>query len=624
MTDYAGQTVYMEVTDWGYNSSAYLIQIPEAVTPDALSLSSETLFLFIGNSQRLFGYNSMNEEVLDLTWTSSDESVATVDGDGLVTAVAPGVSVITATTASGVSASCVVGTEDVIAFTSIRLDYDAFTVKVPFASQICLPGVYVEPYDFKVSPSLINWTISDETLARKVGVSDLWTNEKEGTLTVTAEFQGMTASFDVEIYNNTGSMQRYHKWVTPRANMIFTQGYEDKVGVGRDAIYPYDEAATSPDQLITFTYDNHESIALDKTTASATANEEGCNDHTFVTALHPGTATITATATDTTQDTISWMITVLARRYEGIRALESSVGLCVDGTAQMTELVEPYGENVLPEYNPVYYTSLDPQVVSVTEDGTLTAHQAGTGLIRAMLNTGDYTLVAVHVADHVEEVRGAKAATCTEDGYSGDVYCTVCGALVSAGEVIPAHCASKSFTDVDTNQWYHTYVDYVVDHGIMNGMGGGRFAPNGNVTRAQLVTTLYRMAGSPQVEEMSTFADVHANRWYSAAVAWAQDVGIAVGVTETAFQPNGFTTREQAATFLYRYVTEYLKQEPTQGVDLSAYQDAASISPYAEEALAWATAEGILEGFGDDTLKPKDVLSRAQLAKLMTVMDQNF
>ena len=55
-----------------------------------------------------------------------------------------------------------------IAFTSIRLDYDVFTVKVPFASQICLPGVYVEPYDFKVSPSLINWTISDETLARKV------------------------------------------------------------------------------------------------------------------------------------------------------------------------------------------------------------------------------------------------------------------------------------------------------------------------------------------------------------------------------------------------------------------------------------------------------------------------
>ena len=222
------------------------------------------------------------------------------------------------------------------------------------------------------------------------------------------------------------------------------------------------------------------------------------------------------------------------------------------------------------------------------------------------------------------ELRGAKAATCTEDGYSGDVYCTVCGALVSAGEVIPAHCASKSFTDVDTNQWYHTYVDYVVDHGIMNGMGGGRFAPNGNVTRAQLVTTLYRMAGSPQVEEMSTFADVPANRWYSAAVAWAQDVGVAVGVTETAFQPNDSTTREQAATFLYRYVTEYLKQEPTQGADLSAYQDAASISPYAEEALAWATAEGILEGFGDDTLKPKDVLSRAQLAKLMTIMDQNF
>ena len=67
-----------------------------------------------------------------------------------------------------------------------------------------------------------------------------------------------------------------------------------------------------------------------------------------------------------------------------------------------------------------------------------------------------------------------------------------------------------------------------------------------------------------------------------------------------------------------------MKQEPTQGADLSAYQDAASISPYAEEALAWATAEGILEGFEDDTLRPRNVLSRAQLAKLMTIMDQNF
>ncbi len=624
VTDFVGKYVYLQVTDWGYNAGAYLIQIPEVVTPDSLTVSSENLFLFTGSSEMLFGYNATKHEVPDLTWTSSDEGVATVDANGVVTAVAPGVSVITATTVSGVSATCVVGVEDPMEFTSLRLDYDTFTVKVPFDSQIRVPNVYVEPYDFRVDPSLVNWTLSDESMATWGWGADLITKQVEGTLTLTAEYQGLTASFDVEIYNNTGSMQRYHQWITPRVNMIFTQGYENMVGVGRDAIYPYDEAANSPDQIITFTYDNHEAITLDKTTASATANKEYLTDHTFITALHPGTATITATATDTTQDTISWMITVLARRYEGIQALESSVNLCVDGTAQMTELVEPYGENVLPEYNPVYYTSLDPQVVSVAEDGTLTAHQAGTGLVRAMLNTGDYALVAVRVADHVEEVRGAKAATCTEEGYSGDVYCTVCGELVSAGKVLPAHCASKSFTDVDTGKWYHTYIDYVVDHGMMEGMGGGKFVPNGNVTRAQLVTTLYRMAGSPQVNEMATFTDVPDGKWYSAAVAWAQDVGVAEGVTKTAFQPNAATTREQAATFLHRYVTEYLKLEPTQGVDLSTYQDAASISPYAKEALAWAAAEGILEGFGDGTLKPKGVLSRAQLAKLLTVMDQTF
>ncbi len=88
--------------------------------------------------------------------------------------------------------------------------------------------------------------------------------------------------------------------------------------------------------------------------------------------------------------------------------------------------------------------------------------------------------------------------------------------------------------------------------------------------------------------------------------------------------PNSNVTREQAATFLYRFVTEYLKIESAESTDLSMYKDADKISGYAKTAVAWATAKNLFEGFPNGTLQPKDTLTRAQLAKLLTILDQNF
>ena len=99
-------------------------------------------------------------------------------------------------------------------------------------------------------------------------------------------------------------------------------------------------------------------------------------------------------------------------------------------------------------------------------------------------------------------------------------------------------------------------MSYVIARELMNGMDETHFAPEGNLTRGQLVTTLYRLAGEPEVAEAATFTDVKAGRYYAEAVAWAEDLGIAKGMTATAFQPEGTVTRQQAATFLYRYVTE--------------------------------------------------------------------
>ena len=225
---------------------------------------------------------------------------------------------------------------------------------------------------------------------------------------------------------------------------------------------------------------------------------------------------------------------------------------------------------------------------------------------------------------HKTELRNAKEATCTEDGYTGDEVCTVCGEIVKEGQVIPAHCPSKAFADLNTDRWYHEYTDYVIARELMNGMDETHFAPEGNLTRGQLVTTLYRLAGEPEVAEPATFSDVKAGRYYTEAVAWGEDLGIVKGMTDDTFSPEGTVTREQAATFLYRYVTNYLKQEPGQGADLKAFADGGKVQDYAKTAMSWAVAEGFFEGYGDGTLRPGAVLTRAQMAKLLTILDRDF
>ena len=225
---------------------------------------------------------------------------------------------------------------------------------------------------------------------------------------------------------------------------------------------------------------------------------------------------------------------------------------------------------------------------------------------------------------HKTVVQNAKPATCLESGYTGDQVCTVCGKTVAVGEVIPASCPSEAFTDLNITKWYHEYTDYVITNDLMNGMGGNLFAPNHDLTRAMLVTTLYRLAGEPAVAEKSSFQDVAENAWYTDAVAWAEAVGIAQGVTDTKFNPMGKVTREQAAAFLYRFVTEYLKAEPASGADLAVYTDAGSISGYARTAVAWATAEELFQGFPDGSVQPQGTLTRAQMAKLLAVLAQRF
>ena len=185
---------------------------------------------------------------------------------------------------------------------------------------------------------------------------------------------------------------------------------------------------------------------------------------------------------------------------------------------------------------------------------------------------------------------------------------------------IPAsqtNCPSAGFSDLYASAWYHPYTDFVLRQELMVGVGGGRFAPNGAVTRAMVVTILYRMAGSPEVETASTFRDVPENAWYAPAVSWAQSQGIALGVTAERFAPDATATREQQVTFLYRYGA-YAGLNMAEGGDLSPYPDGSAVAGYAAGAMAWAIGTGIVEGDETGRLLPKATATRAQMAAMVT------
>ena len=448
VTDYAGKLLYVQLTDWGYNYAAYLVQLPDTFEGTTLSLSDTTAFLFTGEQQQLVAFDTDTDTAL--TWTSSIADVASVDGSGLVTAKAPGVTTVTATTANGASVSCVVGVSDQLTYTGLRLDFDEMTTTMYFDSTIDLPGVYLEPYGFALSGKHntygtdgLTWRVSDPTIADldEYSKTTLVANKdgKSGDVTVTAEYQGMTASFTVHVGPYPGSVELYHGWIQARSNRIFLQGKQGIVGAGRDGIHATDTAATSDDQIITFTNSDPNVVDLTNPVIRATSNRDLPDECAYVDARNPGNAVITATATSTTQDTVQCFVTVVPKWYDGIQATQDTIQLKLGQGADLTQYLTLLDESgvVIPELNPVNYASLDESILSVDASGHVTALHTGTGMVRALLNTGDYALIAVEVTcDHDHTTRTETPATCTQDG-SVTVTCDDCGAVLST-EIIPA------------------------------------------------------------------------------------------------------------------------------------------------------------------------------------------
>lgn len=172
------------------------------------------------------------------------------------------------------------------------------------------------------------------------------------------------------------------------------------------------------------------------------------------------------------------------------------------------------------------------------------------------------------------------------------------------------------FTDVRTSDWFYDPVKYVYEEGLMTGTGATAFAPNVTTTRAMIVSILYRLEGGPVVSGSSPFNDVHTSDWYCDAVRWAERTGVVGGVGGGRFAPNTAITREQLAAMLMNYAN-YKHQNVSARADLSRYSDADGVSAWAEDAVAWANAEGYISGMTATTIAPQGSATRAQVAAIL-------
>ena len=264
----------------------------------------------------------------------------------------------------------------------------------------------------------------------------------------------------------------------------------------------------------------------------------------------------------------------------------------------------------LPPANPNYKIT-----IGDTENGTVTvnptAAKEGTTVTITPVPDAGYQVGTVSVTD-----RFGQAVAVDQQADGTYTFVMPDGQVTVEVTFLQGEAPDLPFSDVTESDWFYDAVTYAYENGLMDGVGTGLFAPNSETTRAQLVTILHRLAGEPEPGGDSGFADVETGTWYTDAVAWAAQNGIVNGVSDTQFAPGDDITREQLAVILYRYAT-YQGYDVSQRADLSGFVDAGTISTYAQEALSWANAQGLVLGFEDDSLRPQGNASRAQIAAVL-------
>lgn len=355
------------------------------------------------------------------------------------------------------------------------------------------------------------------------------------------------------------------------------------------------------------------------------------------------------TSVDVTRAEAGDVVTVTTSPDEGYE-LGTITVLAADGTSvAVTQGALGTYTFLMPEQDVTVHTSYQVAAEEAVQHN-ITLSMTGNGTAKTSVSkayAGDVVSITAEPADGYE----VKAITVMCDGEAVTVDAAGEGAwrfVMPDGDVSvrvefeesawfcdgKADCPTYDYVDIDDTAWYHQAVDWAVTHNVMLGYDGHIvpvFGPDDELTRAQMAQILYNMAGQPIVETngVTLFSDCNPSAWYATAISWAVDEGIFEGYGDQGtFGPEDAFTREQAAVVLMR-IAEKSGQDVSDRDDLDSYPDADSVSDWADDAMAWAVAEGIVRGVEAEdeptTLAPQGSATRAQAAALMMrLVDAGF
>ena len=208
-------------------------------------------------------------------------------------------------------------------------------------------------------------------------------------------------------------------------------------------------------------------------------------------------------------------------------------------------------------------------------------------------------------------------ATVDQTGMVTGVSCGETTINATIGDKTASIRVIVSYDDVNEDDWYYNSVIYCATNKIIYGTSNTTFSPNKNLTRANLVTNLWRMEGNPTVSDKQKFSDVKEGQYYYEAVKWAESKGIVNGYEDGKFRPNNNITREQLATILMNYA-KFKGKDTNEKAELSKYKDQSGISSYARDGVSWAIAKNVMSGKAEGTvIDPRGTAIRAEVAAMI-------
>lgn len=248
------------------------------------------------------------------------------------------------------------------------------------------------------------------------------------------------------------------------------------------------------------------------------------------------------------------------------------------------------------EWNPVVKAVAGAKILVNGEETELVTDENGAVTVK-FDEAGTYTVSAV-----------------SEEGTIVPPVCVVTVAKSDNGDPDDTPDEVPAFTDI-AGHWGEEAIKYTAEKGYLMGISDTEFAPDVDVSRAMIVTVLYRIEGEPEVKAENPFTDLEDNTWYTDAVLWAAENELVLGYNDT-YRAGDTLTRREAALILYRWA-QFKEYELAEAADLSSYEDAGTVDDWALEAMAWACGEGVITGTSETTLAPRQSLTRAQLALML-------